>query len=346
MAEKIIILQTAFVGDLLLSIPLLKRLKQLFPGCSIDLICRRGLGSFMQQLDLVQSVFEVDKSAGQRASLDAALFQNSYDLLLSPHRTARSAFIGKKIRAKKKIGYREWWNFWAWHERVSRPKVFPEALRQLFLLKSVDPEISDFFKLENGVEWLAPKATAQIPDWASMRCESSLVLSKWQEMFEKPVCFLAPGSVWNTKRWTVSGYAAVAEYYQERGMNVCLVGAPGEQQVTAEITAKISGLTDLCGKTSLFEMFQLFARGSVLICNDSGAMHMASVAGLPAVAVFGPTTLELGYRPWQDRAVIVEQELSCRPCGLHGSKQCPIGTHECMEGLSYRQVVAAVDRLI
>ena len=80
-------------------------------------------------------------------------------------------------------------------------------------------------------------------------------------------------------------------------------------------------------------MFLSKARG--LICNDSGAMHMASVVDCPTVAVFGPTVQELGYKPWNSKAVVMEDnQLLCRPCGQHGGRSCPIVTHQCMENVS------------
>jgi heptosyltransferase-2 len=100
------------------------------------------------------------------------------------------------------------------------------------------------------------------------------------------------------------------------------------------------------GTTSLADLVSLLATGTALICNDSGAMHAAAAAGLPTVAVFGPTTLDLGFRPWNTRAIVVQRELGCRPCGAHGPMVCPIGTHECMEALPAREVLQALDLLV
>jgi len=74
-------------------------------------------------------------------------------------------------------------------------------------------------------------------------------------------------------------------------------------------------------------------------------MHLGSTAGTPTVSIFGPTILEFGYRPWNARAEIVQIDLSCRPCGKHGAKKCPLGTHACMKGISSRVVITAADRL-
>lgn len=158
--------------------------------------------------------------------------------------------------------------------------------------------------------------------------------------------FLAPGSVWATKRWTVDGYATLARALLADGYQVELVGSGGERELCDGIAAQVPDLKNHAGKTSLSELVALFRTGAVLVCNDSGAMHAAAVAGLPTVAIFGPTVLAQGFRPWQNRALVVQRELGCRPCGKHGAKQCPIGTHECMKAITADDVRRAFDRLL
>ena len=85
-------------------------------------------------------------------------------------------------------------------------------------------------------------------------------------------------------------------------------------------------------------MFLSKAKG--LICNDSGAMHMASVLNRPTIAIFGPTVQELGYKPWNPSAVVVEEKrLLCCPCGQHGGHYCPINSHRCMSEIAVQEVV-------
>jgi heptosyltransferase-2 len=86
--------------------------------------------------------------------------------------------------------------------------------------------------------------------------------------------------------------------------------------------------------------------GKVVVSNDSGAMHLASVAEVPTVAIFGPTVLEFGYQPWNNMSAVVEnKEINCRPCGKHGHEKCPIGTHVCMTSISANQVLEKIKAL-
>ncbi len=252
-----------------------------------------------------------------------------YDWIIAPHQSVRTALFVRGLRAEKKIGFKTWWNSFAFDTRVERPMELPDALRQLSLLTPVDPNLEgllDGLRLtsHNRSPLFTRADLHAVPEWASLRVE------KFAGTREKAI-FLAPGSQWATKRWTPEGFAQVGRAYRERGYEVRLVGSGPERELCDEIVREIPGAINQCGTTSLADLARAFARGSLLIVNDSGLMHLGSVAGIPTVAVFGPTTLELGYRPWQDRALVVESDLTCRPCGKHGHQKCPIGTHACMK---------------
>lgn len=344
-----LVFQTAFPGDLFLSIPLIKRLRAYDPENHIVLACRPDLGAFFKDAGLVDEVIEVDKRSGEgRAAAMAKIFEREWDLVLVPHESVRTALWMLRVRARQgRIGFAKWWNrFFFFHKRVVKPKHLPDALRQMALMAAVDPRVAEYMAEPEVQELASPfdqneisLAKPAIPEWASMR-----VLS------EKPASaqtvFLAPGSVWGTKRWTASGYEELARLLLKRGMNVELVGSKAEQELCAAIAAKVPGVKNRCGETTLGGLVELLSTGKALVCNDSGAMHAAAAAGVPTVAIFGPTTLNLGFRPWNNRAVVVQRELNCRPCSAHGPQVCPIGTHACMEGIPAAQVLAALDKLL
>jgi heptosyltransferase-2 len=323
-----LVIQTAFIGDLLLTIPLLKHLRQIDPGSQIVLLCRRGFGDFFIQHKLVDRIVEVKKGKGgnwQEVTNQLLLFQ--FGRVISPHQSFRTALLVSKIKAKEKIGFKRFWNFFAFSRRVVWQKAHPEALRLLSLIKDIGAQ-PDYLQM-----------TAEIPS------ESSLQLEVNSGIRESTV-FLAPGSEWATKRWGAEGYTQVAKQLLQKGFEVKIVGTQAESFLAEIIIAGAKGCENLCGKTNLCELYQIFRKGKLLISNDSGAMHMATVAGLPVVAIFGPTVLNFGYRPWTSKAVVVEKTLSCRPCGLHGSQKCPIGTHECMKGIEAKKVFDAAQTFL
>ena len=342
-----LVFQTAFPGDLFLAIPLLKRIREWDPESSLTLACRPGLGDFFLRSGLVNEVIEVDKrsAAGRHRSL-ARLRAQVWDVVFVPHESFRTALWMARVRAKQKIGFRKWWNFPIYTQRVARPIDYPDALRQLSLLAPLDPSLAEKFGGAELQDLRSPHnqsspldlAVPPIPEWASMGLQAGKPAGR--------IIFLAPGSVWATKRWTRQGYQALAQLLVQRGYQVVLVGSGQEKELCQAIAGEVPGVINRAGQTSLAELVELFSTGMALVCNDSGAMHAAAIVGLPTVAIFGPTTLAQGFRPWQNRAVVVQRTLGCRPCGKHGSEHCPIGTHECMEKIAPGDVLAALEKLL
>jgi heptosyltransferase-2 len=381
--KRILVIQTAFVGDLLLSIPLLKTLREIYPDCLISLLCRAGLGEMMRELGLLNEVIEINKSESEsRAIAQAKLKQQSWDIIVCPHESLRSQLLVRSLKAPLKIGYRKWWNGVIFNERIARPMSRPEALRQLALLQKKSavvharlcewPMVPEKYQ-KHGREILTE--FWPVPPWASLQIARLMeIRSSWKssgtgsaagagagaspspsmiantnlekylqrlDLRGRPLAILSPGSVWKTKMWTADGFAQTGRELLKKGYQVAIIGAPNEKEIASTVAAAVPGCVNLVGEISLTESMELLAIADLLISNDSGAMHMAACAGTPTVSVFGPTTLDLGYRPWQNQARVVQIDLPCRPCGKHGSQVCPIGTHECMKGISADMVLSA-----
>lgn len=337
---KIIVIQTAFLGDVLLSIPSLLRLKKLYPNSELTLLCRKGVGEIFRELKLADVVIELNKKNKEDFNKTLkSLKQNTYDLLLCPHQSYRSAFMALSIKAKEKIGFKEWWNFFIFTKSLPRNMNLPDALRQLTLVGILDSEVKVTTENYSG----------KIPTLAKMGLREKIKIhSRYAAILEKykipqGAVFISPGSVWNTKRWTAEGFKKLAQSLKDP---VIFIGSPDERELCTEISKDVPGSFNLAGQTSLFELLVLMTTGHALVSNDSGAMHMGSVAELPTVAIFGPTVLSLGYEPWQEKAIVVEnKELKCRPCGKHGHQKCPIGTHECMKSISSQKVLESLKQL-
>jgi len=362
-----LIIQTAFLGDLLLGIPLFKELRRLRPDDRLTLLCRQGLGDLILRLGLVDEVMEVDKSSSASWREAARrLRAREFEWLICPHESPRSLLLVARLRAKRKIGYRNGVLGWVFNARLERPMPFPEPVRQLALLSGLPSEdaaawrvrLREYGSLQSQAGGQrADGGLAPVPEWASMTVDRLARLRdnkndlsvKAREIHAslgvgsgQRAVFLAPGSVWKTKMWAFDGYLGAARALLKAGHKVVITGAPDEKPLVDAIAARAPGAASIAGRASLFESAELLATADLLICNDSGAMHLAAISGVPTVAVFGPTVLDFGYRPWQDSARVVQvprSELKCRPCGKHGAAACPIGTHECMTRVSVESVL-------
>lgn len=361
----IAILQTAFLGDTLLSVPLAKNLRA--SGEPVALITRKGFADLFRRLELFDRVFEVEKGRStsyREVQKDLRVWWKDVErrVLVSPHESPRSKFFAAELRFSEKgiqtVGYEDRWPSFAlsklaYLDAKTRLMDLPEAVRQLALLQSDRVSNESDAKLWGAriAEFRSTQSQAggrdrhggllPVPVWASMRIDS---LSKHKR--EKRIV-LAPGSVWKTKQWSEQGYVAVGRSYQERGYDVAVVGSPEERELAERVARSVGG-TSYAGRIDLWQTLLLIAESKLAIVNDSGAMHLAALADTPCVAVFGPTVLDFGYRPWGEHAKVVEPEvaLACRPCGLHGSQRCPVGTHECMVGTSPSRVFSAATTLL
>ncbi len=343
-----LIVQTAYPGDLLLSIPLIQEFRRVSPETELVVACRSGLGDLMNRLNLVDRVIEINKrDPAARDHSWKSIQREVWDTVVVPHMSVRTTFWMARTKAKNvKVGFEKWWTKWSYGQRVVRPVDYPDALRQLSLLCPIDDTTASRFSDPDLQELRNPfqrndrvdLRLTPIPEWASMRLFENVPIA--------PRICLAPGSVWATKRWTEQGFTELADLLLRRGYVVDLVGSPDETEICARIAGSVKGVTNRAGTTSLYGLIEHFAQSSALVCNDSGAMHAASVAGLPTVSLFGPTTLDLGFRPWNDRAIVLQKNLNCRPCGPHGAKKCPIGTHDCMKQLPAMLALKAVEDLL
>lgn len=360
-SRQVAILQTAFLGDTLLSLPLAKQLA--LAGERLALICRKGYGGLFLATRLFETVIEVEKGSSvsyrdAEEALEIWWSASAERILLSPHESPRSKIFALGLRLKGSatatVGYRDRGfargaSAAAYTHRVARPMELPEALRQLALLQAGVFSDSEVWK-ERLREFARRQELRggrthdghlmQIPEWASMEIETLGAPPLGDREARERIATLSPGSVWKTKQWTEEGYIDIGRRLIERGFQVVVTGTREEADLCDRIALAIGeGAKSLAGETTLLETVHEIAKAQIAVVNDSGGMHLASVAGTPVVAIFGPTVLDFGYRPWSNRSRVVEPgPLECRPCGLHGAQVCPVGTHICMKGTSGERV--------
>ncbi|MBX7230868.1 MAG: glycosyltransferase family 9 protein [Bdellovibrionales bacterium] len=357
-----LVVQTAFLGDLVLSFPLLRNLSELFPEDSLTVVCRSGLGGLVEQLKFVDQVIEVDKKNPTLWKNQKRLLrQKTFRHILSPHQSPRTALLIQSLRAQgEKVGFNLWWNSFAFSKRILKPDYFPDSLRQLALLTALHPtfaeeysqvaETTDLQNLTDTSQTIDFRSVA-LPSWAELRRSDLKFLPDFKTTSspaneKSRTLFIAPGSVWATKRWTIEGYKSVASHFLDLGWHVKVVGSKEEADLAQQVAHVNPKIENYAGQWTLSETLNNFCTGQVLLANDSGAIHLAALAELPTVAIFGPTTLALGFRPWQQKALVVQKKLSCRPCGRHGHQHCPLGTHDCMKQVTVEMVLAGIQKLI
>lgn len=342
--------QTAFLGDVLLSIPFLRRLRLRHPGATLGLVARSKVAEVLLDLGLIDELWEIQKGSSKSyGKLAQDLAHREFAMVYCPHPSLRSALLVRKLRAKHRIAFASFWNFLFFDQLVPRHLDLPEPLRLLSLVDGKDPLFwpkATSFRNWRGTPAIPVEWSMQISEQKDNKQARDNTIFGFSD--QKVLC-LFPGSVWGTKAWRKEGFIEVGRVFLQRGWRVLVLGAASESSLCQSIAAQLGpDCVSLAGSTSIPESLKVLRSAQLVIANDSASQHLASLAGVPCVSVFGPTVVEQGFRPWSNlaRVVSAEPKLSCQPCGPHGGKRCPLQHHRCMELVSASQVVAAADSLL
>lgn len=338
---RLLVVQTAYLGDLVLTLPLLQALRRRWPAAKISVVTTELGRELLTGQALVDELFVLDKrgfASGLKGSWAVAreLRARHFDAAIATHRSWRTGLLIRASGARLRSGFARAPGAWAYTVRLPWVAADHAARRYLSLASPLDVSV-------DGAD---DQPRLRVDPRAKRRVDE-LLRGLGVPTTARIAC-IAPGSIWATKRWTPEGFAAVADALERRGLRAVLVGAATERPLCEFIAARCAQpVTVLAGRTRLGELVALLARARVVVANDSGAGHVAAAVGAPLLSVFGPTVPEQGYvaRGASTRTVAVPS-LECRPCGRHGAARCPRAHHRCMRDLAPEVVIAALDEVI
>lgn len=368
--RRVVVINTAFLGDLVLTIPFLTRLKLKYPQAKISLVCKKGIGDLFLKLNLVDEILDVQKGAGSAYSTVAErLNKEAIDFVFCIHRSLRSYLFSLKLNATYRVGYKLGFNFLGYHARVPRDLTLPEPLRILQLLSLVDAAFAAHFAIESKSSNFNSKNDEQkmvaVPEWASFprvslpALPSEISGGNHLDILERLTGAVAetkkyiavfPGSVWNTKRWPVEYFAELVKKLIEQNHRVVLMGGLGEEvygDVIERTVGASKALVNIVAKTSVWESMLVLNQCDLVVVNDSASGHLAALLDKKILTFFGPTVLSFGYRPWGNSVTVMENtKITCRPCGAHGPQVCPIKTHICMTSISPEAAMKQIELIL
>ena len=249
------------------------------------------------------------------------------DILLVPHRSFRSALIAWLSRVPIRIGFTSSEGRFFYTKTVPFSWMIHDAERNLSLLQGIAKE-----------KFTAEKLNMRFAPSAEENVER---LMKDFNLTGKTLIGINAGSAWPTKCWPMEYFVKLISRLQtELGLQAVLVGGPKDAALGEKICQLSTGhAASLCGKTSLADLMALMKHFKLFITNDSGPMHIATAFDVPTLAIFGPTTRELGFFPYGEGHRVLEiKDLPCRPCALHGGRKCPEGHFKCMRDISPDEV--------
>jgi heptosyltransferase-2 len=322
----VLVIQTAFLGDVVLTTPLLSRLAARVGP--VDVVTTPAAAELLETHPAVRRVIPYDKRGADRGlggfrRLADQLADARYAGVFLPHRSWRSAALAACAHIPERIGFDDSPAAILYTKRVPRPRGGHESDRILALAEGAGPgEPAPVVRLTLTD---ADRATADA--WLKER------------KITGPFLAVAPGSIWGTKRWP--GYA---ELVARTTRPVVVLGSAADRGLADEVAAAGAGRAHAAaGALSLRQSAAIIARADLLVTNDSAPLHLATGVGTPVVAVFGPTTPSQGFGPIGAGSRVVEQKgLWCRPCSPHGPATCPLGHHSCMQAIGVERVLSAI----
>lgn len=331
---KILIVQTSFLGDTILSTPVIKEVKNLYPDSEIWMMTTPLSSQLVERNPDVNGVITYDKRGSESGfkglfRMAAKLRAMDFDMVYSLHKSYRTSALLFLSRIKRRVSFTVSKLGFLYHERYNRDPKDHDVLRNLSILSGE----MDIRKIENPEMKLFPLKSSEI---------DQKLVEDLDNLSEYAV--LVPGSAWETKMWDSSEFRQAAEHILSKGLNIVLLGSKEDKGVCSKV-AFTEKILDLSGKTSIEEAIYVVSRAKLIVCNDSMSLHMGSALRVPTVVAFCATVPEQGFGPWMNRSIIIEKKLKCRPCGRHGARKCPLGTDECMSGL-FPKTKDAIDKLL
>jgi len=255
------------------------------------------------------------------------LKREKYDLSISPHSSFRSALTAFLARIKHRIGFKRYLQQVFLTKCIKHRKGVHKIYKNLDLLKI----------LPNNIEVENISISTNLYPTEKNYKKVDQLLRELIKVEKSTTIILAPGSVWYTKRWPLEYYLELTNKLLEKNFYIILLGSPTEKSLCDYIilnTIRKEKIKNVSGEFDLLDAAALVRKIDLVICNDSGMLHIANAMDTPVFAFFGPTTKNIGYYPFKENDFIFEINIPCRPCGSHGGDKCKKGHFNCMKLLN------------
>lgn len=329
MQKSFLIIQTAFIGDVVLATALIEKLRIHYPDATIDFLLRKGNEALLQGHPHIREVLVWDKSYQKLRNnfrLLARIRKERYDVVVNVQRYLATGFLTAFSGAAMRVGFdlnplSFLFNVRIPHATRNTSAWMHETTRNQRLISHLTDDVA-----------LRPKLYPSASDRDRI---SAYTIA--------PYICIAPTSVWFTKQYPPERWVSFIRKVPAT-LRIFLIAGPGDRAICDEIRMKSEApdrITNLAGQLSFLQTAEL-QKGAVMnFVNDSAPLHFASAMNAPVTAVFCSTIPAFGYGPLSDVSHVVEvnQHLPCRPCGIHGKTSCPEGHFRCAMMIDDRQLL-------
>ena len=334
MSHKILIISPSWIGDCVMTQPLFRRLRELNPNCTIDVFAPKWSQAVFERMPEVNEILDNPFGHGalrlrERWNIGRMLGQRGYDQVIVLPGSLKAGLIAWATGIKKRTGY------------VGESRyLLLNDIRQLD--KNALPLMVDRYTALAHDSQAAFNGQSSQPSFMIQAASQQAALEKHQLNRDKPIVAFCPGAEYGSaKRWLPEHFAATAQYYVQEGYQIWLFGSQKDFDIAENIVQLSDNLcVNLCGKTSLAEAIDLLSLADLVVCNDSGLMHVAAAVGCELVAVYGSSSPE-HTPPLSDKAKIATLNLDCSPCF---KRECPLGHTNCLKDLLPERVIELANK--
>jgi heptosyltransferase-1 len=366
--SRILLIKPSALGDVVHTLPVLVKLRARYPQAQIDWLITPENAEVVRYHPALSNVVLFARrdfsKRGRRWRAFLSFFDllkqvrsAKYELIVDMHGQVRSAFFALISGARVRIGFdrpvKRGLTVSAEHDLKNIPSHGWRGAREgswVAYTHRIPIPTLDVHAIDRYL-WIAPllglddnppDLTIHLSPQATNKVNR--LLEEHGVPASKPLVVLVPGTIWETKHWTIEGFAGVARQFLQDGFAVALAGTTRDQQRCRQIAAAAPGTCDLSGKTTPADLAALIRRAEVAVTNDSGSMHVAASLGKPMVSVFGPTNpVHIG--PYERPESVLRVDLPCSPCNYRRLSQCPFD-HACMKQVTSAMVVERVRKIL
>lgn len=339
---KVLIIRFSSIGDIVLTFPVIKAIKTHNPDSHIAFAVKEQFQEILYENDEIDEIIPLtpfhQRGIKSLFAYINTLNDKKFDLVIDLHRNLRSRIITFFVNADRKTHYSK--------HHLHR--------KMMILLKRIPEKkvhtVDNYLRAIETMGIPSEEKVPQIePDASSLKYIESYLKQK-NLLDEDNLIAINPNAAHFTKQLPAEKVVALSKILvEQKNGKVILVGGKEDyehNQKIIESTQLKKNIISTAGEISLKFLPALLSKCKILITNDSGPMHVAVSVGTPVVAFFGPTVQEFGFYPLGEKDIVIEEDISCRPCSLHGTETCPKIHFKCMKNISIETILLSVEEII
>jgi heptosyltransferase-2 len=325
--KKILIIQTAFIGDVVLATGILEKLHMKYPDAKMDFLVRKGNESLFVKHPFLNKILVWNKNKNKYKNLFQLLLQirsTGYDAVINVQRFAATGLLTAFSKASIKIGF----------DKNPLSFLFTHIVKHV--VSNADNPLHEAERNQLLIASLAKGAACMPKLYPSVEDEASV-----ENYAASPFICIAPASIWFTKKYPANKWIELINELLD--VKIYLIGSYTDIELCNSIINQSGhkNIVNLAGQLSFLQSAALMKRAAMNYVNDSAPMHFASAVNAPVTAVYCSTIPSFGFAPLSTKSFVVEslKPLACKPCGLHGLKACPEKHFNCANQIEVQQLL-------